>query len=339
MWGIHPDDLEIVQATVDEMLTTGEARSAKYRLRHGNGGYVWVIIFGPMTRDASGETFFNVYYTEPTDQEKKELSFRDMLPAALAAMMESAAELSFVKDKNLNYMCCSRAFAKMVGLQNEKEILCKTDYDLFDAALAAKYREDDRRLLETGEPLIDYEEQLPSDDGSVRYSSTSKYLLYDSFGNIIGLYGTGWDITKARTATEELARERSYQEALNTSLPVCTVMFSLKDGRLLHVGGTLLSELGYDREEYEQIHKNNLKGFVLEEDYGTAYRSVRSDLKNATQSIEQEFRIRGKDGSIVWVYEKGTLVAVNDEQVYIVVPVSYTHLDVYKRQTYVVMFS
>ena len=34
------------------------------------------------------------YYTEPTDQEKKELSFRDMLPAALAAMMESAAELS-----------------------------------------------------------------------------------------------------------------------------------------------------------------------------------------------------------------------------------------------------
>ena len=324
MWGIHPDDLEIVQTTVDEMLTTGEARSAKYRLRHVNGGYVWVIIFGRMTRDASGEPFFNVYYTEPTDQEKKELSFRDMLPAALAAMMESAAELSFVKDKNFNYMCCSRAFAKMVGLQSEKEILGKTDYDLFDAALAAKYREDDRRLLETGEPLIDYEEQLPSDDSSARYSSTSKYLLYDSCGNIIGLYGTGWDITKARKATEELARERSYQEALDTSLPVCTIMFSLKDGRLLHVGGTLLSELGYAREEYEQIYTNNLKGFVLEEDYGTAYRSVRSDLENAPQSIEQEFRICGKDGSIVWVYEKGTLANLNGERVYIVVLINIT---------------
>ena len=132
------------------------------------------------------------------------------------------------------------------------------------------------------------------------------------------------DITKARTATEELARERSYQEALDTSLPVCTVMFSLKDGRLLHVGGTLLSELGYAREEYEQIYKTNLKGFVLEEDYGTAYHSVRSDLENAPQSIEQEFRIRGKDGSIVWVYEKGTLANLNGEQVYIVVLINIT---------------
>ena len=36
---------------------------------------------------------FNVYYTDLSNEEKKELSFRDMLPVALAAMMESAAEL------------------------------------------------------------------------------------------------------------------------------------------------------------------------------------------------------------------------------------------------------
>lgn len=239
-------------------------------------------------------------------------------------MMESAAELSFVKDKNLNYMCCSRAFAKMAGLESEKEIVGKTDYDLFDASLADKYREDDRKLLEAGEPLIDYEEQLPSNDGSIRYSSTSKYLLYDSYGNTIGLYGTGWDITKARAATEELARERGYQEALDTSLPVCAIMFSLKDGNLLHVGGTLLEELGYTREEYKQIHANNLKDFVVEEDYGTAYRPARSNLKNTPQNIEQEFRIRGKDGSIVWVYEKGTLTTLNSEQVYIIVLINIT---------------
>lgn len=53
------------------MLTTGEARSAKYRLRHGNGGYVGVMIFGRMTHDISGDAFFNVYYTDLSNEEKR----------------------------------------------------------------------------------------------------------------------------------------------------------------------------------------------------------------------------------------------------------------------------
>ena len=76
-----------------------------------------------------------------SNEEKKELSFRDMLPVALAAMMESAAELSFVKDKHFHYMCCSRAFAKLAGLKSEKDIVGKTDYDLFDPTQADRYRE------------------------------------------------------------------------------------------------------------------------------------------------------------------------------------------------------
>lgn len=320
MWGVHPDDLEIVENAVHEMLTTGEARSAKYRLRHGNGGYVGVMIFGRMTHDISGDAFFNVYYTDLSNEEKKELSFRDMLPVALAAMMESAAELSFVKDKHFHYMCCSRAFAKLAGLKSEKDIVGKTDYDLFDPTQADRYRENDSRLLETGEPLVDCEEPLPSTDSVARYASTSKYLLHDSSGSVIGLYGIGWDITRTR----ELARERTYQEALDTSIPLCTIIFSCHNGELLHVGGTLLSELGYTREEYERIHADNLRGFVLDEDYGTAFRSVLPIKADSPQNIEQEFRVCAKDGSVAWLYEKGRLMELNGERVYLVVFVNIT---------------
>ena len=93
--------------------------------------------------------------------------------------------------------------------------------DRFDPTQADRYRENDSRLLETGEPLVDCEEPLPSTDGVARYASTSKYLLHDSSGSVIGLYGIGWDITRTR----ELARERTYQEALDTSIPLCTIIF------------------------------------------------------------------------------------------------------------------
>lgn len=81
-------------------------RAAPNTARHGNGGYVGVMIFGRMTHDISGDAFFNVYYTDLSNEEKKELSFRDMLPVALAAMMESAAS-SLSSRINIFIICAA----------------------------------------------------------------------------------------------------------------------------------------------------------------------------------------------------------------------------------------
>lgn len=110
MAGVHPDDIYIVRDAVLEMLGTGEARSARYRLRHGNGGYVWVIIFGRAVKDESGTTFFNVYYTDASEIDKFSAIQREMLdnlPCA-AGMYEYA-------DGKLTIIHLNKRYSELVG--------------------------------------------------------------------------------------------------------------------------------------------------------------------------------------------------------------------------------
>ena len=132
------------------------------------------------------------------------MSYRDMLPVVLSAIMQSGSELSFAKDKNFRYICASRSFLRMVGIKNGGDIIGKTDYDLFEKEVADKYRADDERLISDGVSITDMNEIIPSDDGIQHYSSTSKFLLRDIGGNIIGLYGTGRDITEYRSTFDKL---------------------------------------------------------------------------------------------------------------------------------------
>lgn len=128
-----------------------------------------------------------------------------------------------------------------------------------------------------------------------------------------------------RLTSDALSRERQYQELLDDSLPIGTVLMKLdKAGTVLHVGGTMLSELGYTKAEYEALQKRHLRGFVLDSDYDRRFRDQRRENEKPVPHFEQEFRVVKKDGGIRWMYEKGTLVTVDDEPAYIIVCMDIT---------------
>ncbi|MDO4539669.1 MAG: EAL domain-containing protein [Syntrophomonadaceae bacterium] len=82
LWGVHPDDVEVVADLVEEMMATGEACSTTCRLRTGNGGYIQLTVSGRMTKSNTGEIFLNVYYSVPSEQEKDQLCDRETQPSA-----------------------------------------------------------------------------------------------------------------------------------------------------------------------------------------------------------------------------------------------------------------
>ncbi|MEG1602514.1 MAG: GGDEF domain-containing protein [Cloacibacillus sp.] len=119
-----------------------------------------------------------------------------LLIAALESFLANSPDMIFIKDATLHYVGASRSFADLVGLKERCDIKGKTDYDLFDTELAARYREDDMNMLEIGAPILDFIEPLPlSADGKSRYSSTSKFIINDDGGTAIGMYGIGRDVT------------------------------------------------------------------------------------------------------------------------------------------------
>ena len=128
--------------------------------------------------------------------------------AAFKALLDSTTDMVFLKSVDLVYQAASMPFVKMVGKETAEEIIGKSDLEIFqDKELAKRYIADDYKLLESGEDLIDYIEPITDEDGHARYGSTSKYILRDDAGKILGILGVTRDITR-----EYYARQRYQQE-------------------------------------------------------------------------------------------------------------------------------
>jgi rsbT co-antagonist protein RsbR len=127
---------------------------------------------------------------------------RDMFQLVLDHLPQSICW----KDRDSRYLGCNRPFAHIVGLEDSREIIGKTDYDLPSAEYADHYRADDRQVIESGAAKINFEAPQPQVDGSLAWIQTSKIPLFDSSGAIVGVLVAFEDITVRKQAEEERAR-------------------------------------------------------------------------------------------------------------------------------------
>jgi signal transduction histidine kinase len=72
---------------------------------------------------------------------------------------------------------------------------------------------DDRVVIETEEPRLNYIEQFQQSDGKLVWVRTNKVPLYDADGNVTGILGTFYDITEQIEANEALRQARKAAEA------------------------------------------------------------------------------------------------------------------------------
>lgn len=145
-------------------------------------------------------------------------NIRDMTASARAKKaLEAAHRLTaeiinalpvrvFWKDRNLVYLGCNAVFARDAGLADPREIIGKTDDQMVWRDRAARYGEDDRQVLETGQPRLLIEEQQTTPEGEAITLLTSKVPLRDATGAIVGVLGTYEDITALKRAEASEAR-------------------------------------------------------------------------------------------------------------------------------------
>ncbi|HTY86762.1 MAG TPA: PAS domain-containing protein [Candidatus Acidoferrum sp.] len=94
-------------------------------------------------------------------------------------------------------------------LQNEEQfgayLAGRTDFDVFPEERARQAFEDEQRILQTGEPLIDKLEGTKTSDGKTSWMLSTKVPWRDEEGNIIGTFGVSHDITALKETEEKLA--------------------------------------------------------------------------------------------------------------------------------------
>lgn len=155
----------------------------------------------------------------------------------LEAMLENIPDRIYFKDAQSRFVKISRALAKRLGVQDPGDAVGKTDFDFSPPEKAREYYEDEQRIIQTGEPLINKIEKQPGSNGKPSWSSTTKVPLRTRDGMVIGIVGINRDITELKLAEQKI-------ESINRELREASRqagMAEVATGVLHNVGNVLNS--------------------------------------------------------------------------------------------------
>lgn len=296
---VHPDDLGRVEAFLKNSAdSTNEETPCDARILHADGTYhPYRINSRLLKRDGVKWSSCVTFMPIPANQ----MTMEQMMPYIFPTMMESSTDLAFAKNKDFRYLCCSHAYARMLGLEDEKEVIGRTDYELFKKHIADHVRASDIALVADGRPIIDKLETIPSESGLPCYIRISKYLLRDTVGDVLGVYGIGRDITERQEASDQL-------KLLTNTIPggLATFACTERDYRLEYCNDGFCALFGYSREGLQMPVPVMMKR-IYDEDRPMVDAQVETLIKDGTP-IDCIYRIRTEDGVCKWISHKAIIV-------------------------------
>ncbi len=149
---------------------------------------------------------FSAFVRDITERKQAEERLADAL-AMLNLIMNNIPLCVFWKDRTSTYLGCNQLFSQAAGAESPDAIIGKTDWDLCWKHIAESHREDDRLVMETGTPRLNFEERIVISGGGSRWISTSKVPLRNNGGQVFGILGIFQDITERKRAESRAAIE------------------------------------------------------------------------------------------------------------------------------------
>ncbi len=188
--------------------------------------------------------------------------------ARLDQFMEFAPISIYMKDTDLAYRVMNRTALDLLGLERD-EVLGKSDFDIFPAAVARRIRARERQVLEDLQPAT-FNGVLPLPNGERMYFSATFFPVVRQ-KKPIGLFGLIEDITELHDSERLLLDQRvelvetreELKGILENSLDI--IFITRPDGRLQSWNNSAEEVFGADRDEAvgTRVHEYAVEGDTL----------------------------------------------------------------------------
>lgn len=162
----------------------------------------------------------------------------------LISVIDNIPSRVFWKDRDLRYLGCNHWFAQDAGVEVPGEIIGKRDTELGWKDLASMDWDDERWVIESGQPKLAHEVAIVTPQGQEIWLQTSKTPLTDGKGEVIGVLGIYEDITERK------------REAIKRQLAANVFTYAREGilitdayGDILDVNDTFTDITGYRRDE------------------------------------------------------------------------------------------
>ena len=136
----------------------------------------------------------------------------------LLSIIDTIPDHVYVKDVEGRFILDNVAHREMYGPKTEGTTTGRTVFDYYSADDAARFDDDDSRVIETGEGIFNVEELRLHEDGTELWIQTTKVPLRDTDGSIIGLVGISGDISDRKITEDQLRRFAAQLENSNAEL-------------------------------------------------------------------------------------------------------------------------
>ncbi|HTH16882.1 MAG TPA: ATP-binding protein [Magnetospirillum sp.] len=123
----------------------------------------------------------------------------------LRALMENVPDAIFFKDRTLHFTRVNPVQAALLGVSGSNEAVGHMLGDLLAPECAALVEEQERDIIERGEPVVDRVESVSDPSGATNWYSITKVPIRDH-DQVVGLVGIARDITKRKQAEDYLRR-------------------------------------------------------------------------------------------------------------------------------------